>query len=239
MSKVRIYHKSEAVPQTVSITESGLVHKIKNVLRLRAGDEFYLFNGKGSEYLFRVTAFSRFGVDASQIRFVRFQPAAAFNITLAFAMVKENKVDFILQKSTELGVDRFMPFTCERSLKAMATAKRIGRWNKIIIEACQQSGRLWLPSLMEVVDFSSLLTSVFECKLVASLQGASSLGEFKTGIKDILVAVGPEGDFTPAEYRRLFENAFRCLRLSDNILRTETAAILAVGLLVQRFRQPH
>lgn len=230
-----MYCRPEAIAKTIDITDSDFVHKIRNVLRLGIDDEFYIFDGRGKEWLFRIINISKRRLSVSQIALVRSQATPGVNIVLAFPVVKESIVDFILQKCTELGAGTFIPFVCEHSLKHTLSTKKNVRWNKIIIEACRQSARLWLPSIEEVVDFSEVLKSDFECKIVASIQGSSFADSFGNNIKKILIAVGPEGDFTQEEYRRLFEHNFFCLRLSDNILRTETAAIVAVGLLAQRF----
>ena len=230
MAKVRIYIESKDISDFIEIKDKGLIHKIRNVLRLEKGDCLYTFDGQGSEYQCRIEEVAKKNVLLKKESFFETNPPDK-RVVLGFPLIREEKIDFILQKSTELGVGGFIPFTCERSLKNKPFKQRDKRWRKIITEALRQSQRLWMPEISGILDFKEVLRSNCKVKLAASVQGEklSSIVEDKK--KNILVLIGPEGGFSSFEQAQLKENNFKFLKLSSHILRVETASIFSVGLI--------
>ncbi len=231
MSKIRIYIESQNVKDSVEVVDRNVVHKIKDVLRLKSNDSVYVFDGEGREYLYKISRIDKGKVVLDKKKQVREEPAASARAVLGFPIIREGKIDFILQKATELGVDGFIPFICSRSLRTVPKKERLTRWQRIVLEAVRQSGRLWVPEVRGVLRFEDIVKEKFSLKLVASIEGKnfSSVLRYKAG--DTLVMVGPEGDFSPSEYEQLKSEGFLFIRLSKNILRTETAAILSIGVI--------
>ncbi len=230
MSCLRLYLETIEVKKPLVIKDREVIYKFRNVLRVKPKREVYLFNGKGKEYLAKVVSLNKESLVLEEPVMVRQEDLDFPQIILAFPLLKEEKVDIILQKTTELGVAGFVPFLCERSISSTPSLLRQERWQRIIIEASRQSNRLWVPFLEKVCRFKDLLNRGYPLKLCASLKGQRM--DFPLNrYKEILVLCGPEGDFSAEEYRLLEKSNFRFFLLSRNILRVETAAIFAVGLI--------
>jgi len=231
MSKIRIYIQPKDISDFIEIKDRDLIHKIRNVLRLKKEDSLYVFDGQGKEYLYGIEAIAKKSVSIKRESLSKASPAPDRRIILGFPLAKEDKIDFILQKATELGVEGFIPFVCERSLKVKVAGKKLGRWKRIIIEALRQSERLWMPSLKEVLDFQEVINSNYKVKLAASVGGEKLNTILEPDEEEILILVGPEGGFSPSEYNQLEQSNFKFLKLSSHILRVETASIFSVGLI--------
>lgn len=231
MSKIRIYVEPGKILDVVKIDDNDTVHKIKDVLRLREDSAVYVFDGKGSEYFCKVKEMRKNEVILIKENLSRKEKYQEKKIVLGFPLLKEEKIDFILQKATELGVYSFVPFVCRNSIQKNPSSLKLLRWEKIIIEAARQSGRLWIPGIDQAGSFQEVMDGKYEVKLVA----CAGKEKFNPGIvknyKNILIIVGPEGDFSDSEFAVMNENGFLPVNLSMNILRVETAAIFAVGLL--------
>lgn len=231
MSRVRIYFPADKLSNLLRIEEVGIIHKLRNVLRLERNSPVYIFDGEGHEYLYRIESFTKKAVLAVRKRTTRYAAPPAKKVFLAFPMVREAKADLILQKATELGVSGFFPFVSSRSFKIKTGINKLERWRKVIIEACRQSERLWVPFINPVLDFKGLLSLEYPAKFVALLYGEPIDKVWNKKTKQVLVAVGPEGGFSGVEAEKLSANGFKFIKLTPNVLRTETAAVFAGGLL--------
>ncbi len=231
MSKVRIYIEPKDISVFIKVKDRDLIHKIRNVLRLERGNVLHAFDGQGSEYQCRIEEIAKKSVLLKRESLSRSSSTPSRRIILGFPLAKEDKIDFILQKATELGVDGFIPFACERTLKVKVTEKKIERWKRIIIEALRQSERLWMPSVARVLDFKEIISSNYKVKLAASIKGENLNIALNGQEEEILILVGPEGGFSDSEHSQFKENNFKFLKLSSNVLRVETASIFSVGLI--------
>ncbi|MDD5195921.1 MAG: RsmE family RNA methyltransferase [Candidatus Omnitrophica bacterium] len=232
MSRIRIYLDSNLEDTTLIIKDIKIMHKLRDILRLKAGEIFYVFNGRGVECSYKITEVKQGAINASKMKLERVEKKENTRIILGFPLVKEEKADFILQKATELGVSEFIPFVCERSIQALPSQHKIIRWRTIISEAARQSDRIWIPMLNDVCNLKEITARIYECKLFAALGGENLTRAIsKLPSKEVLIIVGPEGDFSSQEYQHLLKNNFAPINLSPNILRVETASILAVGLI--------
>ena len=233
MSPTRIYLTIKSIEEKISIKDKSIVHKTKNILRLKKGDTLFVFDGKGKEYEYVIHLIGKEHIQIRKMRITRKEAPPKSCIALAFPVLREHKMDIILQKATELGVNRFLPFTSKRSTIAQKpSAFRCRRWIKIITEAVRQSERLWLPSLEEVCNFNKIIKEEASIKLYALKGGGdflSLLGKNKEG--SILLLVGPEGGFSDEEKQALEEHGFEGVNLSANVLRSETAALFFAGLV--------
>jgi len=231
MSRIRIYIEPELIQPQIRLAQRDNVHKLRDVLRLEKENQLYVFDGQGNEYLYRLDDLDRRQLIISQEKVSRRQARPDHALTLAFPLLNEEKTAYLLQKAVELGADVFVPFSCERSLKAKAADNKFSRWRRIIIEACRQSERLWLPRLLSPVAFSGILGFDAGLRMVATITGQPAQALLPQKPMDILIAVGPTGDFSHAEYEQFRQSGFSFLKLSKNMLRVETAAAFAVGVL--------
>lgn len=237
MSKTRLYIPKEHIDNILTIKDKSLLHKIKDVLNLKKGEFIFIFDGHGNEYLYKINEIRHGYIIIAKEKDKKVNDSLNGRITLAIPLIKEQRMDFILQKATELGVWEFKPFVCERSIKNSPSTTKIKRWERIVQEAARQSQRLWIPKIEEVFPFEKIINQDFAVKLAASINGESIETTPYIEKQEILLIIGPEGDFSPAEYSALSKNDFRFIKLSDNILRVETASMFAVGLISYLLKQ--
>ncbi len=223
------------------VLSAAEAHHALNVLRLKVGDTLNVFDGRGHEAQARVAEISKDSVRLAILQHSS-TPALPFRITLAQAIPKKS-MDLIVQKATELGVAVIVPLASERTLvKLDDDSKKMDRWREIALESCKQCGNNWLPEIQPPQKAHSFLASLpeYDLKLIASLQpdtkplktilsGAQTLGH--TGNPSVLLLIGPEGDFTPAELNLAKSAGCLPLSLGPLVLRAETAAIYALSIL--------
>ncbi len=151
-------------------------------------------------------------------------------VIIAQALVKEQKMDYILQKACELGVYQIIPISTIRSVVKYTDkdSKKIVRWNKILKEACEQTKRVNVPILKEVMDIKELVNVQASVKLICSLREKEktikSILPKVNNSDTIIFVIGSEGGFDPSEEEYLLNNGFSAVSLGDNVLRTETAS---------------
>jgi 16S rRNA (uracil1498-N3)-methyltransferase len=211
-------------------------HHALHVLRLKVGDTLNVFDGRGHEAQCLIAEISK---DAVRLKTLMQSttPAVPCRITLAQAIPKKS-MDLIVQKATELGVASIVPLVSDRSVvKLDEDSKRIERWHEIALEACKQCGNNWLPEIQPPRKMREFLNSPgqFDLKLIASLQPDSKLLKAILGEaakpSSILILIGPEGDFTPAELGLAKSAGCLPLSLGPLVLRADTAAIYALSIL--------
>jgi 16S rRNA (uracil1498-N3)-methyltransferase len=211
-------------------------HHALNVLRLKVGDILNVFDGRGHEAQCSIVEISK---DAARLKMLTRSNTSPLpcRVTLAQAIPKKS-MDLIVQKATELGVASIVPLVSERSIvKLDEDSRRMERWREIALEACKQCGNNWLPEIQPPRKAHDLLNSPgkFDLKLIASLQPDSKplkkiLGD-TTNPASVLILIGPEGDFTPAELGLAKSAGCLPLSLGPLVLRAETAAIYALSIL--------
>ena len=223
----------------VEVKDKEIIHKIKDVLRLKENGDIYVFDGEGSEYIYKIRGIDRDVVVLEKKKQARKETVALNKVILGFPLIREAKIDFILQKTTELGVTGFSPFISARSLQTKPSISKIKRWRKIIVEAVRQSGRLWIPEVYEATSLGEIAKKDYSLKIAASIEGMSPKEVLSKNEGDVFIVVGPEGDFSYEEYDELKREGFKFIKLSQYILRTETAAIFAVGLVRMVYEEAH
>jgi 16S rRNA (uracil1498-N3)-methyltransferase len=220
------------------VLDPGESHHAVDVLRLKPGDHATVFNGEGVEAEVKLGEASSKGVTLQRLS-IHKTPPLSCRITLAQAVPKGKNMELILEKAAELGAAAIAPLVSERTIVRGTEeehAHKRQKWQRVVVEACKQCGQNWLP-LVETPrtprNFFANLAK-FELMLVASLQGdARPLKELLAGTspRSVLVLIGPEGDFTPAELALAKSHGCRPLTLGPIILRTETAAIYTLSVL--------
>lgn len=158
-------------------------------------------------------------------------------VTIAQSLVKEQKMDLILQKSCELGVSEIIPINTTRSIVKLdkKESKKIERWNKILKEASEQSKRVVIPRINTILDVQDLAKLDYDIKILCTVNELSTsikkvLSNDLNGAKIILV-IGPEGGFTDAEEKILIENGYISTSFGNRVLRTETASLYVLSII--------
>ena len=158
-------------------------------------------------------------------------------VTIAQSLVKEQKMDLILQKSCELGVSEIIPINATRSIVKLdkKETKKIDRWNKILKEASEQSKRIIIPKVKEIMDIKDLVNLDYDIKILCTVNELSMslkkvLDKDLTNLK-ILFVIGPEGGFTDNEEKILIDNGFISTSFGKRVLRTETASLYALSII--------
>ena len=227
------------VGTSLALPDAAANH-LARVLRLREGDGCVLFNGDGHDYDARITAISKRGVlaDITGARII--DNESPLHVTLLQGIARGEKMDLILQKATELGVAAIVPVMAERTevkLDAERTGKRVAHWHSVIASACEQSGRARLPALASPAALIEAARSVDDkaTKLTLDPTGDVSLSTVEVAAGAVVVAIGPEGGWSPRDRDILSAAGFTGLRLGPRILRTETAGLAAIAALQSRF----
>jgi len=218
-------------------------HHCAQVMRQAVGDLFSVFDGHGHEAKARITAIERDKV-AYQILAKAATPRPAHPVWLGQALTKPKSLDLIIQKATELGVSEFAPLQSDHSVAQIDEEKaeaKVEKWQKLTVEAAKQCGQNWLPVVHPPRAPKDFFTAVPRgaVKLIASLQHEArplkaALREYLPNLKPgtpIVVLIGPEGDFTPAEIGQARAAGFIPVSLGKIILRAETAAFFALSAL--------
>ncbi len=233
----------EALPElgtTVSLPKES-AHYLGNVLRLRVDDKLLVFNAERGEFLARVSAVSRKAVEIELCE-LRREPANAddpghLSIRLLLGLSRGDRMDFAVQKSTELGVSEITPVYTEHGevrLKMGRAEKKLQHWRKIAISACEQSGRLDLPIIHGPLPLAETSLGNTINKWMLEPSGADSLPA-SIGEKSIELLIGPEGGFSSDEIVWAQNRGFKIVGLGSRILRTETAPVAALAILQHKF----
>lgn len=161
-------------------------------------------------------------------------------VIIAQSLVKEQKMDYILQKCTELNVYSIIPINTVRSVvKLDSCDKKLIRWNKILKEASEQSKRLEIPKLDRIMDIKDLINVKCDCKYICSVNEKSkTIKSVLSNTKKsdtILFVIGPEGGFSSSEEKLLIDNGFIPISLGKNVLRTETASLFILSAINYEF----
>jgi 16S rRNA (uracil1498-N3)-methyltransferase len=223
-------------------------HHAVDVLRLLPSDRITLFSGEGEEVTAEIVRIDKKQLELRALSRAKTPPLGC-HITLAQAIPKGKNMDFIVEKATELGATVIQPLLSERTVVQYGpeeAGKKGMKWQRVAIEAAKQCGQNWLPTVPMPATTKSFLAAApkFDLMLIASLQpGARHLKEVlressSTPPKRVLVLVGPEGDFTPAEVNLAMSSGCQPITLGPIILRTETAAIYCLSVLSHELLNP-
>ena len=229
-----------AVGISVALPEAAAIHLLR-VLRLQAGDACVLFNGDGCDYSARITAIDRRQVRVEVESMQSLDNESPLRIVLLQALARGDKMDWILQKATELGVYAIMPVMSERSevkLDAERSGKRASHWRNVIVSACEQSGRATVPSIAIASSLEQALKVLPEGsqRLLLAPSAPRGLGGLAVSRHCLQVlAIGPEGGWSARDIMLLTSAGFAEVRLGPRILRTETAGIAAISVLQSLF----
>ena len=226
---------------SISLPEQAARHV--QVLRLQPGERITLFNGRGEgegEFDATVERMGRSDVDVTVGAWSATAREAARKVHLVVGMPANDRMDWLVEKATELGAASIQPLMSERSvlrLKADRADKKVAHWRGIAIAACEQCGRNRLPLVHEVATLAdwlqgSLAPADGGTRLLLSLRdGAAPLGQALAGVGEVTFLSGPEGGLSPAEEAAAIACGFRLVTLGPRVLRAETAPLACLSVL--------
>ena len=230
--KIRLYFSDKIQSDLVAHLQKEQSHYLKDVMRLKAGDTFSVFNNEG-EWSACVQNYEKKYTKIKILKKLRDKKNEQ-NIWLAFTPIKQNSLNFIIQKGTELGVQKFIPILSERTVVKDINIERI---KKIIIESSEQSNRISVPEITKLETLENFISNFPKaaCLVFCDINSKESNLKNILSRKDlgpICILVGPEGDFSENERKHIIDmRQSHSISLAKNILRAETATLAEVTLV--------
>jgi 16S rRNA (uracil1498-N3)-methyltransferase len=245
MQRHRFYTPNLPASETVVALDGDEAHHLTRVLRLGPGARVFVFDGEGSEFECEVLSAGKRLVELKKLNALTDPVESPLELVLGQALVKGDKFDWIIQKTTELGVSRIVPLLTDHADVRWSPEKadqKLERWRRISIEAVKQSGRRRLVQIAAPVSLGEFCHER-QWGLFFSERGGRSLDEMPSvfhalGVSSngpIGVCIGPEGGWSEAEIKKAEEHGYFPVLLGSRILRTETAAITAIAITQHRF----
>jgi 16S rRNA (uracil1498-N3)-methyltransferase len=245
----RYFVAKEQLQDRKAVIVGDDAHHIRRVMRLKPGDRVIVSDGAGRDCLAEIVATAGDEVTLSIIREQEADGEPAVEVWIAQSLPKGDKMDTVIQKCTELGASRFLPFTSARTVvqyDAKKEAKRLERWMKIAKEAAEQAHRSKIPTVDAPRTWEELLAmlpragAAFLCYEQEQGHGlGQALRRYReTGAEQaapIMLIVGPEGGFDPAEVASCLQAGARAISLGRRILRTETAAVVGLACILYEY----
>lgn len=223
-----------AVGHEVTLPEAASLHIVR-VLRLAVGAPVLLFDGHGGEYDAVIVHSTRGAVRTAVLRHQAIERETRLEITLLQALARGEKMDWIIQKATELGVHRIVPVALERSvvkLDERQADKRLAHWRAVAVSACEQCGRNRLPAIAPLASLAAALDLATGLRLLLDPDATQPLRAHGGAMGDsVSLLIGPEGGLTSAETATAVAAGFKAVNFGARVLRTETAAVAAVSVL--------
>ena len=227
------------IDQALAITDSVLLnenasHYLSKVLRMQEGRELIVFNGQGGEYSAQIKEIGKKQIAIQISQFSEGNRQSPLELHLAIGISRGERMDWVLQKATELGVTQIIPLITERTevkIKGEKQDKKMQHWQQIIISACEQCQRNLLPILQEPQAIDNWLKTVStDYRFVLHHRNDQSLSE-SSAPKSVTLLIGPEGGLSEEEIILAENEKFQSLRLGPRVLRTETAPVAAISLV--------
>ena len=210
---------------------------LRDVLRLRAGDEISVFDGKGTEFAARVESTQKGGAVIAIIKQIQpSAPESPLNITLACTVIPGDKYDLIVQKAVELGVVTFVPLASIRSeVKVKDLPKKLIRWRRIALDAAKQCGRATLMTVADPFVVTEFLTRDHSGERIFFSEREGDAMPTLDDPTELTVVIGPKGGWDDSEIETAKQNRFSVVTLGGRIMRAETAAIALTAIMQHRF----
>jgi len=231
-STIRLYFPDKIQSDLSSHLTNEQTHYVKDVMRLKIGDKLSIFNTLG-EWNAAIESYEKNGAKIKIMEKVRDKDNEK-NIWLAFSPIKQNSLNFLIQKGTELGVQKFIPILSDRTIVREVNIERI---KKIIVEASEQSNRISVPEINKPDSLKNFL-SIFPkngrlifCDINSNQNNLKNIFEKKVE-GPMCILIGPEGDFSENERKMIIDhNQTYSISLAKNILKAETAALSAITIV--------
>lgn len=241
----KFFTARENISETKIVIDSEDAKHIKKVLRINIGDEITVCDGACMDYTAKIVEIEQNKIICEILDKRRCDAESEINITMYQGLPKASKMDYIIQKNTELGIKKIVPVKLSRCVVKIdgkvAEEKKTERWQKIAYEAAKQSGRGVIPQVCEPYDLNQVIEAVkdddlvfvpYECEEIVTLREVVKSAQ---GAKNISFIIGPEGGFDIAEIEQLKAAGIKTITLGRRILRTETAGEAVVSMLMYAF----
>ena len=226
MNNIRLFFPKSLSINFESELDKPQSHYLIKVMRLKIDNNFLLFNETG-EWVAKIIKIVKNKV-YFKIKNKFREKTKEKEVWLAFTPIKLNNLNFLIQKSTELGVTKFMPIISERTIVRKVNLDRI---RKIIIEASEQSNRINIPKLEEPISLENFLKKNSDLNIVFGDLNTNNK-KIKSNLDKVCILIGPEGDFSETERQKILKlKNVQTLKLNRNILRSETAALTAISII--------
>jgi 16S rRNA (uracil1498-N3)-methyltransferase len=245
MRLTRVYVEAPLAAGKRLVVEGSAANHITRVLRLRSGDALTVFDGSGGEFGARIEEFRKDSVVVAVEDHRPLERESPLPLTLAQGISRGERMDWIIQKATELGTSRIVPLFTKRSvvrLDEKQADRKLQHWRAIAIAACEQCGRNRIPELAAPVDFFDMLPAEASgaTRLLLSPTGDLRIEDLGQDVrqgasKGITVLIGPEGGLEDVEQEAALAAGFKAVQLGPRVLRTETAAIAALTIIQRYF----
>ena len=245
MRLTRVYVDAPIAAGKRLVVEGSAANHITRVLRLRNGDALTVFDGSGGEFGARIEEFRKDSVVVAVEEHRPLERESPLPLTLAQGISRGERMDWVIQKATELGTARIVPLFTKRSvvrLDEKQADRKLQHWRAIAIAACEQCGRNRIPELAAPVDFFDVLPAEASgaTRLLLSPTGDLRIEDLGQDVrqgasKGITVLIGPEGGLEDVEQEAALAAGFKAVRLGPRVLRTETAAIAALTIIQRYF----
>lgn len=237
MPRTRLHIAAEFGVNSTLQLDADQARYLSRVLRLRVGDNLLVFDGLGSEYIASITSLSRSNATLLVDEETLATTESGLKVHLVQGVSRGERMDFVVQKATELGVKRISPVLTEFGvvkLDATRAEKRREHWQKVAASACEQCGRVRLPLIDAPLPLKHWFGNKAErvdTELILKPGAATPLTRIEAPKTKVCVLVGPEGGFSNGEFEDAAIAGFRAVSLGPRVLRTETAAVATLAVL--------
>ena len=229
MSNIRLFFSESLSVNLRAKLEKSQSHYLTKVMRVKSGEFFSVFNNSG-EWKAKVNEVSKGIVEFDVLKKLK-EETSKRDIWLAFTPIKSNYFSFMIQKTTELGITKYIPIISDRTIVRKVNLERL---EKIVIEASEQSNRLSVPKIEKAISLKEFLKKNQNLDVIFGdvNKNNNNLNLKKNEKKPICILIGPEGDFSEEEKKKILTlKNIQSIKLNNNILRTETAAISAISII--------
>lgn len=231
---VRIYSDTPlAVNQAVTLQEDAS-HHVRTVLRMQVGESIVLFNGDGHDYYGELTAMDKKSVQVHVVHHEIRHTTSSLNTHLFQGVCRGEKMDWVIQKATELGVHSITPILtefCNVNLKQDRLDKKQQHWQQIAVSACEQSGRTQLVTINSIKTFTEVMSHLPANSVILDPSATASFKNYLVKpISELGLLIGPEGGFSETELNYARTHSVQSVLLGPRILRSETAGLVALSL---------
>jgi len=228
MSNIRLFFKESLSVNLVANLDKSQSHYVSKVMRVKVSEVFSLFNSSG-EWEAKILSISKSIVEFNITKQLR-QKESTKELWLAFSPIKSNYFNFMIQKATELGVTKFLPIIFDRTVVRKINKERL---EKVVIEAAEQSNRINISNIEEPQSLKDFLNIKKIDLIFTDLNSDNKkLNLNKLNENQICIIIGPEGDFSESEREQILSfKGVQSIKINENILRSETAAISALSIV--------
>lgn len=230
----RIFTSQALTADSLIELEEAQSHHLSKVLRMQVGRELILFNGAGGEYSAIIETITKKSLSVKLANLNPDNRQSSLQLELAIGISRGDRMDWVLQKATELGVSKITPLITERTevkLGGERSDKKLAHWQQTLISACEQCQRNLLPELNQPILFSDWVTQCkAEFKFVLHHRDNQGLPQHKT-TDSVALLIGPEGGLSETEIAQAVAQQFSPLTLGPRVLRTETAPVAAISVV--------